>query len=175
MLQYNLQKLFGNEIYCPECLYIVRYRGGFQKTTVNTRDFSISEDSMGRWVDLTGQMFGRLKVMGLTDSGGKQGCYWLCECTCGAIKPVAGTHLRRGNTKSCGCLQKELMSQRAKKKTGSKNNRYKHGLSQTLEFKAWTRMRNRCENERNRAYSRYGGRGIQICKRWQDFENFFEL
>ena len=33
-------------------------------------------------------------------------------------------------------------------------------------------MRNRCQSEKNRDYSRYGGRGIQVCERWASFENF---
>lgn len=34
-------------------------------------------------------------------------------------------------------------------------------------------MRQRCENKNNHAYPLYGGRGIEVCKRWQTFENFY--
>lgn len=36
--------------------------------------------------------------------------YWKCECDCGTIKNIRGTSLRNGNTKSCGCLNREISS-----------------------------------------------------------------
>ena len=35
---------------------------------------------------------------------------WICECDCGNTIIVSGSNLRSGNTKSCGCLQKEITS-----------------------------------------------------------------
>ena len=35
-------------------------------------------------------------------------------------------------------------------------------------------MKNRCYNQKNKEYHRYGGRGIVVCKRWLKFENFYE-
>ncbi len=47
-----------------------------------------------------------------------------------------------------------------------------HGLTGTPEHAVWKTMRMRCNNPNNKSYPRYGGRGIKICERWNDFENF---
>ena len=53
----------------------------------------------------------------------------------------------------------------------------KHGQAQgsqtTPEYSAWHHMKQRCENPNDDRYKDYGGRGIRICNRWQDFSNFF--
>lgn len=56
---------------------------------------------------------------------------------------------------------------------GTKNVRYKHGMSNTRIFHIWRSMLQRCENPKNRAYHRYGGRGIKVCERWHEFTNFY--
>ena len=57
--------------------------------------------------DLTGQKFGRLTIIEF--DGVKNGnSQWRCQCDCGNnIKIVDGQNLKRGQTKSCGCLLKE--------------------------------------------------------------------
>jgi len=41
------------------------------------------------------------------------------------------------------------------------------------EYISWQQMKQRCLNKTNKAYNRYGGRGIKICKRWlRSFKNF---
>ncbi len=42
----------------------------------------------------------------------------------------------------------------------------------TKIYCAWLAMRSRCLNKNNKFYSYYGGRGIKICKRWDEFKNF---
>lgn len=44
--------------------------------------------------------------------------------------------------------------------------------SQTAEYGVWLDMRKRCRNPSHRSYSYYGGRGIEVCERWQTYENF---
>lgn len=61
---------------------------------------------MSSFIDLTGQKFGRLTVLKRVENKGNQTC-WLCHCSCGREKVVTGKNLRKGNTKSCGCLQIE--------------------------------------------------------------------
>ena len=39
--------------------------------------------------------------------------YWVCQCDCGNIVSVLSTNLKKGHTKSCGCLNKELVSKRS--------------------------------------------------------------
>ena len=47
-----------------------------------------------------------------------------------------------------------------------------HGLSDTIEHRAWTRIRRRCNSPSYHNYPDYGGRGIRVCDRWDSFENF---
>ena len=68
---------------------------------------------MGKFIDLTDQRFGRLVVQ--TDHYSKKygrstTVYWKCKCDCGNEKYIASNRLRNGNTRSCGCLRKEVAS-----------------------------------------------------------------
>jgi len=67
-----------------------------------------------------------------------------------------------GRAKSCGCRKKE--SHQVFKP--------RHGSSKTKLYKVWKNMRMRCENPNHKYFNRYGGRGIKVCGRWQDFVNF---
>lgn len=72
---------------------------------------------MARYIDLTGQRFGRWTVMSITDKRTKnRTIIWHCKCDCGNEKDVDGYTLKSGQSKSCGCLQKEIAS-----KNGGKN------------------------------------------------------
>lgn len=48
------------------------------------------------------------------------------------------------------------------------------GYGTSPEYRTWTAMRNRCHNRRNKSYPRYGGRGVRVCARWNDFAAFLE-
>jgi hypothetical protein len=50
--------------------------------------------------------------------------------------------------------------------------RTKHGYTGTSTYECWKSMRKRCLNPKHRAFPSYGGRGIKICERWRDFQNF---
>ena len=54
-------------------------------------------------IDITGQRFGRLKVLRYVGSS-----RWECKCDCGAIVYPLGGNLRKGDIRSCGCLRKEV-------------------------------------------------------------------
>ncbi|HDR0611642.1 hypothetical protein [Pasteurella multocida] len=87
-----------------------------------------------------------------------------CICDCGNILFVRLNSLKSGNTKSCGCLKKELTSQCFSK----------HGKKFTPEYTSWQLMKDRCLNKNNKTYKYYGGRGIKVCSEWIDsFERFF--
>lgn len=62
---------------------------------------------MSKFIDLTGQRFGRLLVLGFDKKDRFRQFMWLCKCDCGNVVSVRGYSLRSGNTQSCGCLQKE--------------------------------------------------------------------
>jgi|GEM_PF-464541 len=78
---------------------------------------SQEESSNRLFVDITGERFGRLVAVEVDhkeyDNSGNTEYYWLCDCDCGGTAVVSGTVLRRGDTKSCGCLQAEKSAERA--------------------------------------------------------------
>jgi hypothetical protein len=88
----------------------------------------------------------------------------LCSCSCGMVKQIDYISLIKGRSRSCGCLSAELT-----KKTFTT-----HGLRKHPIYAVWNVMRNRCNNPAYRLYKDYGGRGIEVCERWQKFENFYE-
>ena len=57
-------------------------------------------------IDLNGKRFGRLLVLNSAPTQ-KQRAMWRCLCDCGNQKVVSGKQLRKGMTKSCGCLMRE--------------------------------------------------------------------
>jgi hypothetical protein len=108
--------------------------------------------------DLRGQRFGRLVCIERLPVEKGVRAKWQCRCDCGAIVTVGISPLRSGTSKSCGCLQKELLSKRRKT----------HGSCETPEYACWMHLRQRCSNPKNAAYANYGGRGIEVCERWQN-------
>lgn len=115
--------------------------------------------------NLIGERFGRLLVLDYSNERYGHNKKWLCICDCGNKKVVLGVLLKRGSTKSCGCLAKELLLKRITT----------HGKSNTVEFHTWSAVIARCTNPNIEGYKHYGGRGIQVCERWMNsFENFFE-
>lgn len=59
-----------------------------------------------KFIDMTGQRFGKLVVEKRAEQKSPQGALWVCKCDCGNTKVVLGGQLRSGNAKSCGCLEK---------------------------------------------------------------------
>ena len=64
---------------------------------------------MAKRIDLTGQRFGRLTVISYNEEISKQkkGVHWNCKCDCGNETVVWSGNLRKGNTISCGCYNRE--------------------------------------------------------------------
>ena len=109
---------------------------------------------MGKFVDLSGQEFGRLTI--IKRSGDKSGrTAWLCKCECGTEKEIRGSHITTGKIVSCGCFDADR--------------KYKNGLSMGENgriYKIHHGMIDRCYNEKNKRYKNYGGRGIVVCNEW---------
>lgn len=81
--------------------------------------------------DLTGQTFGRLLVLGFAITDDRRAC-WRCRCACGTETVTAGKSLRRGSTKSCGCLNSEVARARAIERNKTDNPaRYRWAASST--------------------------------------------
>ena len=119
---------------------------------------------MGKLVDLNGRKIGRLTVIKRDGSQNKK-AMWLCECDCGKQIRVLGSSLISGNTRSCGCLQRETV-----RNVGQSNK--KHGMFGTRIYMIWADMKKRCFDKQDRAYKHYGARGITVCKEWHNFETF---
>jgi len=121
---------------------------------------------VGKLIDLTGRKFGRLTVLALAGRAKDGDLLWRCACDCGnKNKSVRGKNLRRGTSKSCGCIRNEL---RAKLFTT-------HGMCYSPLYSIRRSMIQRCTNPNNAAYPYYGGRGISVCERWlSSFEAFCE-
>lgn len=110
-------------------------------------------------------MENRLTAIGFHEKRGRNS-YWLYRCVCGTEKVIAKYSVQSGDSKSCGCLRKELISAIGRK-------RATHGESRNSnEYKIWQGMLRRCNNKNYRGYKDYGGRGIKVCERWRKFENF---
>lgn len=117
---------------------------------------------MPKLIDLHGQRFGRLLVVGLGDIQNTTP-RWKCVCDCGNESLVSGSSLRTGRQQSCGCLKLEKLIARE----------VTHGLSRSTEYSIWNAMKYRCGNPNSDAFHRYGGRGINVCEAWiHSFENF---
>lgn len=68
---------------------------------------------MAQFIDLTGQRFGRLVVIekDIEKSKARGKTFWICKCDCGNTKSIHSVDLlRKGGTRSCGCLHREAIS-----------------------------------------------------------------
>lgn len=117
---------------------------------------------MAKKLDITGQKFGRLTAIAVSHSKNNY-TYWKCICSCGSEVTVIVASLRCGQTKSCGCLQKEIIG----------SMRRKHGKSNTSIYTIWEDMHSRCFNSADPRFYKYGAVGISVCSRWLDFQNFY--
>jgi len=102
---------------------------------------------------------------GLFTIGGRVGHKLVCTCACGSIRLKHRCEIARGDTVSCGCWHRVCSSWVGKRQT-------KHGLEKTRSYSTWSSMMARCYDSTRYPYSRYGGRGIKVCKRWHDITNF---
>lgn len=112
----------------------------------------------------TGQIFGRLTIV--SDAPRKKGdghARYVCKCECGSIIELQATYLKTGRQTSCGCEARRKTRERCTS----------HGMFGTPMYRLWVSMLARCRNPKAHGYHRYGGRGIKVCDRWHDFNNFY--
>ena len=116
--------------------------------------------------DIRGLKVGYLTAESYAGSDGRKSLWWV-RCVCGRRKQMAATEvqkmLKRSVQASCGCRRGE--------KTAARNRT--HGMSQHPAFAVWRSMLARCQNPKHRAWKNYGGRGVTVCERWQDFAAFW--
>ena len=127
------------------------------KKITQERRFIVSEIR-----DSSGQRFGRLVVVNRAKnficSSGREITMWHCVCDCGVEKDVASTSLVNGATTSCGCWNYEQMKNKEIKHR-------KHGERGTSLYERWHGIKRRCADKSNKSY---GGRGIKVCKEWEE-------
>lgn len=102
---------------------------------------------------LPGKIFGDLTVLGFEHRKINHNS-WLCKCRCGKEKLMRAEHLMSGASTSCGHCN--------------------YWKDHPLAHKSWDSMRQRCTNPNAPDYSRYGGRGITICREWDRFIDFLD-
>jgi hypothetical protein len=113
---------------------------------------------MPKFIDRTGQRFGRLLVIEDAGRNAFKKVLWRCTCDCGKDINVPAGALITGNTTSCGCYLKERIT--------------KHGGWKNASYNTWRAMIRRCTISTDKDYPRYGGRGVKVCTRWMDYLNF---
>ena len=113
--------------------------------------------------DLSGTRFSLLTVLRRDVSKPRGRRWWECACDCGNHVSAPTAKLVSGHTKSCGCLRVSVGREKAST----------HGLRNSPEYGVWAAMRQRCRNENNPCFNIYGGRGIRIASRWEDFSAFY--
>jgi len=113
---------------------------------------------MGK-IDLTNKRFTCLKVLKDVGRSSQGKVLWKCLCDCGNMVTVQSSSLLTQHTRSCGCLKQ--------------GHTPIHGKFGMPVYIAWASMKGRCNNPNNISYPNYGGRGIKVCDRWQDFQNFY--
>ena len=108
----------------------------------NTFKVHLMEVLMGKFIDLTGQKFSRWTVIEIAERNKHNQVMWKCRCDCGTIRDVTASSLKNGNSKSCGCLQRDSVSNKTASNfvdlTGKK-------------FGRWTVLQ-RVENRRDQSY-----------------------
>lgn len=112
---------------------------------------------------IIGEKYHKLTVKALVVDGNANQRKYLCICDCGNEKVAGESNIKRGKTKSCGCLLKN--------NGGSKKRNIYLGSDSKL-YRAWASMKSRCSNPNDPNYKRYGARGIKVCDDWMTYSNF---
>lgn len=105
-----------------------------------------------------GQVYGRLTVLEMDTQDVTDKPKWLCQCSCGIKKLVATPSLRTGSTQSCGCLRKGFEPRKT--------------FERAKSYAAWSGMKSKCTNPKNKSYPKFGALGIRYDPRWESFEEF---
>lgn len=102
---------------------------------------------MGKFIDITGQRFGKLTVIERSTPIGISPIRWKCQCDCGNTCETIAPRLKSGETQSCGCLHKEQLAQRnSKHSTVQVGNRY--GKLVIIKDLGLRKQKSRNKNER---------------------------
>lgn len=111
---------------------------------------------MPRFIDRTGQRFGKLVVIERSGANNPKKVLWSCQCDCGKKLNVVAGSLVTGNTTSCGCVTPN----------------FKHGGWKKSSYNTWRAMMRRCYNPQDKDFKRYGALGVTVCSDWHTYTNF---
>lgn len=131
--------------------------------------------TMNQIKNIIGSRYGRLTVKSfayLKRYKKSHHRYWNCFCDCGNKAVVSESSMKRGSTKSCGCL----FIEHCKNYDGEAQKKHRHCSNgkRSKEYQSWNSAKQRCTNPKNNRYKYYGGRGIKMCLRWsKSFLKFF--
>lgn len=109
--------------------------------------------------DISNTRFGKLVALEIDKDNTARLTKWICKCDCGNTSSVYLSNLTRGLTNSCGC--------------GQTSHLIKHDMYGKKIYRVWGAMVQRCTNQNDPHYDRYGGRGITVSESWRDFANFY--
>lgn len=120
-----------------------------------------------------GERIGTRTVIEMLDERFNGYVRYVVRCDCGNISTISGSYFR---------LKQPLCRNCSSKKNGVKGKKhyaYKHGWStrrygKDRLYAVWVSMRSRCSNSNDNQYKDYGGRGIYVCKEWDDFSTFLK-
>lgn len=165
----------GHTTSCGSCAYRNDERIAKKLTRIAALHEQWMKDNgkMPDYHNLVGYRFGRLVVekdMGVKSlsAHSNRSRVVLCRCDCGNEKEIYVHLLLKGNTRSCGCLRKDI---------GTTRNYDGHTLKGSPDarlYRIWALMKERCTDEHYHHYSDYGGRGIKVCPEWMNWRPFAE-
>jgi hypothetical protein len=111
---------------------------------------------------LEGTKIGRWTVLEYVGMKGKSNSYYSCRCDCGTLSTVSTQSLTSGNSTRClHC-----------RSGGHKIHGHNRNNKPTPTYKTWHTMKIRCSNPKSNRWKYYGGKGVKVCERWNDFKNF---
>ena len=142
-----------------------------EKTVQDVQKNCLSLTEQWKRGELIGQKFGKLTITRFDHKDKHYHKYYECKCDCGKNTVVNYDNLKRGLTKSCGCL----ISQTTSKLNKTRVIKDKHKYSDYSLYRTWIGMRKRCYSTTEPAYKDYGGRGITVCDEWNiDYNSFLK-
>jgi hypothetical protein len=169
VLDYSGRDKWGDNVWLCKCSCgneVTKRTGHIRKETSGCEACkrNNTEGAIFRRTNLLGKKIGRLTVVEYAGKDKYNQHTWKCLCECGNTPVMRSQYLSKETAKSCGCYAKDLL----------RANNTKHGLHDHPLYHVWWAMKERCLNPKSKSYHNYGGRGIILCKEWQDdFMVFF--
>lgn len=123
-----------------------------------------AKNRFSKYENLIGQNFGRWTVLyeakGKYDKNGYTVRYWYCKCSCGTEREVSESALKKGSSKSCGCLQKEKV-----KKSGERNRQdFRYEIGQSVETNLGSvTITDRIRKQKNKKSGKYYYYKCNVC------------